>query len=202
MCAIVVASLGIRFLWPPIRLELQLQHDYPEFLRPAPAGLLDGKIRQAVEDGELERLWKLIWIRRDFHRQEYISETERQQLIAEVRNMPIHSLEERYYQVNILKYKLGINRAAEIGMPCDTLFLDTADFSRLEDANAYFDIKHFCDLDITEQDGSRLLAALRESNDSILRQHLLEHGTEEFMVEVGNCTATAPEDRYHCLFFS
>ncbi|MDP6671188.1 MAG: hypothetical protein QGI60_05250 [archaeon] len=199
-------------------LERALQNDYPEFLQGEfSSSLLDYKIIEmsASEVGEssLERLWKLLWIKKEFYKNNYLPEELRQGFVQRISEIETNSLNTRYYQFNLLKYKLGVANADDLMLfevdaeaakenICSNLtILDEVDWSDAMEVSKAIELKFFCGVtpNVEEFEKAKLAVGLRVRSEV---QHCAEHCFEDVPVYVNDCSRAENEnEQYHCLFF-
>ena len=203
-----------------IRVDLLLLTGYPTFLRQSGENDLDvinDKIpyyqeKDRYSGKDLDTLYKILWIKKEYSKYSYLSEQQRHIFIDKVSKYEPRNLWEKYLQINLLKYKLGLNNFEELNnylskkiQVCekDNLFLNTVDWNDLFEVGVYFDIVHFCKLNFSENDVIRLEQVLSKSKEYELIKHVKEHGVNDVLVYVNNCTlAMDSNEIYHCLFFN
>jgi len=200
-------------------LERALQTDYPEFLQEEfSSSLLDYKILEMsleeFEESGLKRLWKLLWIKKEFYRNDYISEELRQGFVQRVSEIETSSLDTRYYQFNILKYKLGVANvgglasfgvnveAAKANICSDFSVLEEVDWLDAMEVSKAIELKFFCGITPSPEEFEKARFAVENSlGDAV--QHCAEHCFEDVPVYVNDCSRAENEnEEYHCLFFS
>lgn len=198
-----------------------LDLDYPDFLKINNSAFVNKKInnlflKEDYSEDDLGLLWKLLFIKMDKMDKktyDYITEGMRKIFCEKIIKTKINSPKGRYYQVDLLKYKLGINNAGELkkyvgdGNVCDNNNLNNSFFNyinwgELRHVSIYFDVINFCELNYTQNDVDRLNLLINVSNDDNLKQHTIEHGVNDVPVYVNDCSrATNLNEEYHCLFF-
>jgi len=198
-----------------VTLSQQLAHDYPGFLEKAPAETLDRWIQyfnqSSLQPESLESLWKLLWIKKEFYRESYLEQGQRQLLVEKVAAFKPGSLWEAYLQFNTLKYKLGVNSISaldtmqenvESGL-CARLgeFATEADWQDSCDVSKVIEARFFCETSITEEEMEKAVQAIEGEKGNCV-QHCREHCFEHVPVYVNGCENAANEnEEYHCLFF-
>jgi len=195
-----------------VRLS-QYKH-YPSFMVIADSPLLDRVIssharpRQLSSD-DLAFLWKALWIKKD-NAPAYISETLRKVLVRKVSWALIRTLRDTYLQIDLLKYKLGINDNQELRRylgeetpACRVAenMIENVHTDNLFEVSTYFDVVHFCKLSAPVA-MQVTLGQLLQKTRSFYSGHVREHGIHDVPVYVNDCSQAADEnERYHCLFF-
>lgn len=208
---LVIVAFIVGFSQTP---NCKLQRDYPVFLEIEDAEFIDKKINQirgtdSLSDPDTEKLWKLLWAKKDNFRNQYLSMRQRRDLIEKIANYTPPDFYHAYLKFNLLKYKLGVNNLTQLSgisesdvcRPGD-LHLQEAQNDNLFEMSAYFDILHFCGIDYTKKDVENLNTAIKKSGDEVTRKHAMEHGVNDVPVFVNNCSkAKGLNEKYHCLFF-
>lgn len=198
------------------QLDQQLTQGYPDFLKKADKALLDYKIdyyqkKENYSKDEVQILWKLLYIKKHFYKHVYLSEQTRKNFVGKVAKQEIDNFLHKYFQINILKYKLGINNISGLENYLeeqvdichnDNLFLEQTDWNNVWQVGVYFDIVHFCEIAYGQQEIEKLNLVL-ENNDLPSDSHLREHGINDVPVYVNDCDqAQNANEEYHCLFFN
>lgn len=208
-----------QFSQSQVDLEQVLLNDYPEFLRGKfSASLLDYKIIEMSLDefGEngLERLWKLLWMKKEFYREDYLSEELRRNFVQKISETETNSLDTRYYQFNTLKYKLGVANveglasfgadveAAKAKICSDLTVLDEVDWLDAMEVSKAIELKFFCKITPGQEEFEKARFAVENRMGDAV-QHCAEHCFEDVPVYVNDCSRAENEnEEYHCLFFS
>tara|TARA_Y100000031_G_C8144829_1_gene349401 strand:+ start:143 stop:889 length:747 start_codon:yes stop_codon:yes gene_type:complete len=198
------------------RLDQQLIQDYPYFLEKTAQELLDYKIdyyqkKQDYSKDDLEILWKVLFIKKDFYKDDYITEQTRRIFIDKVAKQKIDDFSHKYFQINILKYKLGMNNILELenylkqkvgACDRDNLFLEQTGWDNVWQVGVYFDIVHFCKITFGQQEIEKLNLVLKENSSSPRTSHVQDHGINDVPVYINDCSQAKDEnEEYHCLFF-
>ncbi len=215
----VIVILGLMVFsvdWSSVGLVWQLEKDHPDFSIKVEKDVLDSKIniyqkKDIYSEKDMEILWKLLRFKKDFYRYDYLTEDQRKEFIEKIAEADIKNFYGKFLQVNLLKYRLGLNSFEELSdwlededMVCqeDNLFVNQVDWDNLFQVGAYFDIVHFCSLDYSQEDLNRLNLALKNATDQMLKTHFLEHGINNVPVYVNDCSrAKNLNEENHCLFF-
>ena len=209
----------VQFYQSQADFEHVLQNDYPEFIQEGfSSSLIDYKILEmsAGEFNEvgLERLWKLLWIKKEFYRNNYLTEELRSGFIQKISKIETSSLNNRYYQFNLLKYKLGVANAddlasfevdveeAKANICFDLTVLKEVDWADAMDASKAIELKFFCGITPAPEEFEKArLAVGNRLGDAV--QHCVEHCFEDVPVYVNDCSRAENEnEQYHCLYFS
>ena len=181
---------------------------YPQFLISIPNEKLSSEINKVSEgerlsSNEVEYLWKLLWIKKEFYPKQYLTNKEREIIVERIKNVKPNNLYENYLQTNILRYELGINDDSELNESsvCVHLFLNETNWDDLFDVAVYFDVLHFCDITVTELDLRKLNQTMSNAKVSVSYQHCMEHCANDIQVKVNDCDNTQGHESYHCLYF-
>jgi len=198
------------------QLDQQLTQGYPDFLKKADKVLLDYKInyyqkKENYSKDEVQILWKLLYIKKHFYKHDYLSEQTRKNFVSKIAKQETDNFLRKYFQINILKYKLGMNNISELEnylgeqvdiCHSDNLFLEQTDWNNVWQVGVYFDIVHFCKIAYGQQEIEKLNFVLK-NNDLSSNSHLREHGINDVPVYVNDCDqAQNINEKYHCLFFN
>ena len=206
--------------WGETCLSYSLTQDYPDFLMEFPAETLDARLEPFLErqitEGDMEILWKLLWMKKEFHPDLYITNGWRNLLIGRVAGVQSSSLQSAYYQFNILKYKLGINNSGELRNlnpvaaellnenACKNieLFAQEVDLDDSCSVSHLIEAKFFCGIELAEQDRMAAEKVISEKLGDCVG-HCSEHCFEDVPVYVNDCNLAANDnEKYHCLFFT
>ena len=198
--------------------ERALQNDYPKFMEEGfSSSLIDYKIIEMsageFNEAGLERLWKLLWIKKEFYRNNYLSEELRQGFVQRISEIETGSLNTRYYQFNLLKYKLGVANAdsfasfevsaeaAKENICSDLTVLDEVDWKDAMEASKAIELKFFCGIIPLPEEFEKARRAVENGIRSEV-QHCAEHCFEDVPVYVNDCSRAENEnEQYHCLYF-
>ena len=215
LLVIVFSLLIFNVDWSSVKLVWQLEKDYPDYSIKFKEDILDNKINfyqeKNVYSGEdMKVLWKLLRFKKNFYRYDYLTEDQRKEFIKKIIEADITNFYHKFLQINLLKYKLGINNFEELSnyledehIVCqkDNLFINRSDWNNLFQVGSYFDIIHFCNLNYSQEDVNRLNLVLKSTTDQ-RRVHFLEHGINDVPVYVNDCSqAKNFNEENHCLFF-
>ncbi len=219
--ALIVFIAGL--VWLSVNLERvfleeRLSRPYPGFLQPANQAILDAEIEklqgQDLDMAGLERLQKLLWIKKDFFRESYMSFGQRQGFVEKASIFQTASLEEADTQLNVLKYKLGINGLDELGSVCEAGAENVnanicQSLGALEaevnwndscDIGHFTEAKQFCGMEPAETDLEAAKRAVSQNLGACV-EHCSEHCFAAVPVYVNGCIAKNENEEYHCLFF-
>lgn len=213
---ILSAIASATIIYPQLRFVYLLNSGYPTFLKVGNIEKVDSEILTLsshtiqLSSEDMEKLWKLLWIKKDISKKDYITEEKRARFIEKTSYFSPSNLDQSYYQFNTLKYKLGINNIEELETYlnkkldlCNSkkLFIKNIKWNDSFKVGYYFDVIHFCNLNYSNLDEQRLNSLTSSKNDE-LTIHLKEHGITDVPVYVNDCSkATNENEKYHCLFF-
>ena len=194
--------------------------DYPEFLQPVSADALDARIKvfesKQLGEKDLEMLWKLLWIKKEFYGQNYLTLEQRQKLVENVSAAKVGGLQNTYYILNLLKYKLGVNNAEELKLfsqtgaamltskVCENInaLVNEVDFEDSCSVSHFIEAKQFCKLSVSEEDVQAAQKVISLGFGDCV-QHCVEHCFSNVPVYVNQCEKAGNEnEEYHCLYFS
>jgi len=223
--ALVLALLIVGVSWNEIALTYALGQDYPEFLKEFPAEALDRRIegfagKDLVEE-DLDQLWKLLWIKKDYYRNFYITEGVRKELVKGVSLADANGLQGTYLKLNLLKYKLGVNDLEELrvfgqangfgdnlaeaveGQVCGKLegLRQEVDWDDSCSVSHFIEAKFFCGIGLAQEDVDAAERVISQGLGNCVA-HCSEHCFEDVPVYVNGCEMAGNEnEEYHCLFF-
>ena len=216
----ILVFAGIALNWNEINLVYALTTDYPEFLQPFPKEILDSRIEAFVgkdlEEQDLDTLWKLLWIKKEYHKDFYITRTIQEALIRKISLAGSDGLQGTYLRLNLLKYKLGVNNLENL----KEVYSDGASFveenvcTKLEEISNEVDwddscsVSHiiearfFCGMNAEQYEIAAAEHAISQKLGNCV-QHCEEHCFEDVPVYVNDCgKAENKNERYHCLTIS
>jgi len=216
-------SIGIAFLalvfvianQESVLLSYYLLQDYPGFLQRMPNSLLEERVSyfsgKELQEAEILPLWKILYMKKEFYPQDYLSESQRLGLMRKIAGARASGIENIDAQLSSLRYLLGANDMNELGTIIgeNTLLRDTcAEITSLQvntldscEISKLIDAKFFCGIQPSAEDFENAGKAISSQAGNCV-QHCSEHCFEKVPVYVNGCGKAKNEnERYHCLFF-